>query len=250
MLTLSQVCKSYGDTPALHSTDLSLEPGSTTILIGPSGCGKSTILRLVAGLTSPDAGSVFFEGNRLTRESLQMARLRMGYVIQEGGLFPHLSVRDNVTVMARYLSRETAWIDERLAELAELVHLPDRLMPRFPAELSGGQRQRVSLMRALMLDPDLLLLDEPLGALDPMIRFRLQNDLRSIFEQLGKTVLMVTHDIAEAVHFGGVLVLMKRGRVVQRGSFAELVRDPAEPFVEEFITAQKEPLNKLMEALA
>jgi osmoprotectant transport system ATP-binding protein len=250
MLTLSQVCKSYGDTPALHPTDLSLEPGSTTILIGPSGCGKSTILRLVAGLTSPDAGSVFFEGNRLTRESLQMARLRMGYVIQEGGLFPHLSVRDNVTVMARYLGRETAWIDERLAELAELVHLPDRLMTRFPAELSGGQRQRVSLMRALMLDPDLLLLDEPLGALDPMIRFRLQNDLRSIFEQLGKTVLMVTHDIAEAVHFGGVLVLMKRGRVVQRGSFAELVRDPAEPFVEEFITAQKEPLNKLMEALA
>jgi osmoprotectant transport system ATP-binding protein len=250
MLTLSQVCKSYGDTPALHPTDLSLEPGSTTILIGPSGCGKSTILRLVAGLTSPDAGSVFFLGNRLTRESLQMARLRMGYVIQEGGLFPHLSVRDNVTVMARYLGRETAWIDERLAELAELVHLPDRLMTRFPAELSGGQRQRVSLMRALMLDPDLLLLDEPLGALDPMIRFRLQNDLRSIFEQLGKTVLMVTHDIAEAVHFGGVLVLMKRGRVVQRGSFAELVRDPAEPFVEEFITAQKEPLNKLMEALA
>ena len=250
MLSLSQVAKSYGDSPALHPTDLTLEPGSTTILIGPSGCGKSTILRLVAGLTSPDAGSVFFEGTRLTREKLQMARLRMGYVIQEGGLFPHLSIRDNVTVMARYLRRESAWIDERLAELAELVHLPDGLMDRFPAELSGGQRQRVSLMRALMLDPDLLLLDEPLGALDPMIRFRLQNDLRSIFGQLGKTVLMVTHDIAEAVHFGGVLVLMKQGRVVQRGSFAELVRDPAEPFVEEFITAQKEPLNKLMEAFA
>jgi osmoprotectant transport system ATP-binding protein len=174
----------------------------------------------------------------------------MGYVIQEGGLFPHLSVRDNVVVMARYLRRKPAWIDERLGELAELVHLPDRLMTRFPAELSGGQRQRVSLMRALMLDPDLLLLDEPLGALDPMIRFRLQNELKSIFEQLGKTVLMVTHDIAEAVHFGGIVVLMKQGRVVQRGSFAELVREPAEPFVEEFITAQKQPLNKLMEALS
>ncbi|MGD8965600.1 MAG: ATP-binding cassette domain-containing protein, partial [Gammaproteobacteria bacterium] len=138
MLSLSQVAKSYGDSPALHPTDLTLEPGSTTILIGPSGCGKSTILRLVAGLTSPDAGSVFFEGTRLTRENLQMARLRMGYVIQEGGLFPHLSIRDNVTVMARYLRRESAWIDERLAELAELVHLPDGLMDRFPAELSGG----------------------------------------------------------------------------------------------------------------
>jgi osmoprotectant transport system ATP-binding protein len=250
MLTLSQVSKSYGDTPALHPTDLTLEPGSTTILIGPSGCGKSTVLRLVAGLASPDAGSVVFEGTRLTRENLLMARRRMGYVIQEGGLFPHLSVRDNVVVMARYLRRKPAWIDERLGELAELVHLPDRLMTRFPAELSGGQRQRVSLMRALMLDPDLLLLDEPLGALDPMIRFRLQNELKSIFEQLGKTVLMVTHDIAEAVHFGGIVVLMKQGRVVQRGSFAELVREPAEPFVEEFITAQKQPLNKLMEALS
>ncbi len=250
MLTLSQVSKSYGDTPAVYPTDLTLEAGSTTILIGPSGCGKSTILRLVAGLVSPDDGRVLFEGTWLTRDNLLMARRRMGYVIQEGGLFPHLSVRDNVTIMARYLRRKPAWIDERLAELSELVHIPDRLMSRFPAELSGGQRQRVSLMRALMLDPDLLLLDEPLGALDPMIRFRLQKELKSIFDQLGKTVLMVTHDIAEAVHFGGVVVLMKQGRVVQKGSFSELVRQPAEPFVEEFITAQKEPLSRLMGALA
>ncbi len=126
----------------------------------------------------------------------------MGYVIQEGGLFPHLTVRDNVTVMARYLHRDASWIDCRLNELAQLVRLPEEMMKRFPAELSGGQRQRVSLMRALMLDPDLLLLDEPLGALDPMIRYELQQELKAIFGQLGKTVIMVTHDIAEAVILG------------------------------------------------
>ena len=126
----------------------------------------------------------------------------MGYVIQEGGLFPHLTVRDNVTVMARYLRRDSAGSESRLAELAQLVRLPQELMIRFPAELSGGQRQRVSLMRALMLDPELLLLDEPLGALDPMIRYELQQELKTIFGQLGKTVIMVTHDIAEAAFFG------------------------------------------------
>jgi osmoprotectant transport system ATP-binding protein len=249
MLTLSQVSKSYGGTTALRPTDLALEPGSTTVLIGPSGCGKSTILRLVAGLICPDSGSIVFEGTRLTKNNLIAARRRMGYVIQEGGLFPHLSVRDNVTVMARYLRHDPEWIDERLAELSRLVHLPKRLMSRLPRELSGGQRQRVSLMRALMLDPDLLLLDEPLGALDPMIRFRLQNELKAIFEQLKKTVLMVTHDMAEAAHFGNILVLMRDGRVVQGGSPAELVRSPSEPFVEEFITAQKAPMAKLMRAL-
>jgi osmoprotectant transport system ATP-binding protein len=173
----------------------------------------------------------------------------MGYVIQEGGLFPHLTVRDNVTVMARYLRRDASWIDYRISELAQLARLPEEMMSRFPAELSGGQRQRVSLMRALMLDPDLLLLDEPLGALDPMIRYQLQQELKTIFAQLGKTVVMVTHDIAEAAFFGHTLVLMRDGRIVQTGPFKELAQSPAEPFVEEFITAQREPMAQLVEAL-
>jgi osmoprotectant transport system ATP-binding protein len=170
-------------------------------------------------------------------------------VIQEGGLFPHLNVRENVTVMARYLRRDAAWIDGRLAELAQLVRLPQELMTRFPAELSGGQRQRVSLMRALMLDPDLLLLDEPLGALDPMIRYQLQQELKTIFAELGKTVVLVTHDIAEAAFFGQTLVLMRDGRIVQTGSFRDLARNPAEAFVEEFISAQREPMAQLAAAL-
>jgi osmoprotectant transport system ATP-binding protein len=249
MLLLSQVSKRYGDTQALAPSDLQVSTGETLVLIGPSGCGKSTLLRLIAGLIQPDSGSITLEGMDLTPENILQIRQRMGYVIQEGGLFPHLTVRDNVTVMARYLRRDPAWIDARLTELSQLVQLPLELMERFPAELSGGQRQRVSLMRALMLDPDLLLLDEPLGALDPMIRYQLQQELKAIFARLGKTVVMVTHDIAEAVFFGQTLVLMREGSIVQTGTFKELAQSPAESFVEQFISAQREPMAKLAEVL-
>ena len=242
MLRLSQVSRHYGDTRALTPTDLRVSNGEILVLIGPSGCGKSTLLRLIAGLIQPDSGTITFDGTALTPASILQARRRMGYVIQEGGLFPHLTVRDNVTVMARYLRHDAGWIESRLAELAQLVRLPRELMRRFPTELSGGQRQRVSLMRALMLDPDLLLLDEPLGALDPMIRYQLQQELKTIFTALGKTVIMVTHDLAEAAFFGQTLVLMRDGRIVQTGTFRELVRTPVEPFVEEFISAQREPM--------
>jgi osmoprotectant transport system ATP-binding protein len=249
MLELAGITKRYGDVRALGGIDLEVPVGETRVLIGPSGCGKSTLLRVIAGLIEPDAGTVKLDGTALRSANILQARRRMGYVIQEGGLFPHLRVRDNVAVMARYLRRDAAWIETRLAELAELVHLPGALMDRFPAELSGGQRQRVSLMRALMLDPEVLLLDEPLGALDPMIRFRLQQDLKAIFEGLGKTVVLVTHDIAEAAFFGETLVLMREGRIVQTGSLRELAHCPAEPFVEQFITAQREPMAHLAEAL-
>lgn len=249
MLLLSRVSKRFGDTPALATTDLHVEKGETLVLIGPSGCGKSTLLRVIVGLVRPDTGSVNFDGTDLTPANILHARQRMGYVIQDGGLFPHLTVRDNVTLAAHYLRRDRGWIAARLAELAELVQLPQELMARFPAELSGGQRQRVSLMRALMLDPDLMLLDEPLGALDPMIRYQLQQDLRAIFAELGKTVILVTHDIAEAAYFGQRLVLMRDGRIVQTGTLKELAHSPAEPFVEAFISAQREPMTQLAEVL-
>ena len=249
MLTLSRVSKRYNDTMALAPTDLQVSTGETTVLIGPSGCGKSTLLRLIVGLSQPNSGTITIEGTALSPVNLLQMRQRIGYVIQEGGLFPHLTVHDNVIVMARYLRRDADWIAHRLAELAQLVRLPLELMCRFPAELSGGQRQRVSLMRALMLDPELLLLDEPLGALDPMIRYELQRELKSIFAQLGKTVIMVTHDIAEAAFFGHTLVLMRDGHIVQTGPFNMLARKPAEPFVEQFITAQREPMEQLVKVL-
>jgi len=249
MLVLSQVSKRYGDTQALAPTELQVPAGETLVLIGSSGCGKSTLLRLVAGLVQPDSGTISFEGAALTPANILQARQRMGYVIQEGCLFPHLTVRDNMTVMARYLHRDATWIASRLAEMAQLVRLPQELTVRFPAELSGGQRQRVSLMRALMLDPDLLLLEEPLGALDAMIRYQLQHELKAIFAELRKTVIMVTHNIAEAAYLGQTLALMQDGRIVQTGSFEELAKTPAETFVEQFITAQREPMERLAEAL-
>ena len=249
MLTLTNVSKQYGTTEALAPVSLDVSKGETLVLIGPSGCGKSTLLHLIAGLIQPDSGHISFEDETLNAGNILQIRRRMGYVIQEGGLFPHLTVKHNVTLMARYLNHDPASIDHRFHELTELVQLPADLQQRYPSELSGGQRQRVSLMRALMLDPDLLLLDEPLGALDPMIRFQLQQDLKTIFAQLHKTVVLVTHDIAEAAYFGQTLVLMRDGRIMQTGPFSQLVNAPAEPFVEQFINAQREPIAMLNEML-
>lgn len=245
MLRYRAIYKGYDGIKALDGVDLDCPRAATTVLIGPSGCGKSTLLRLAAGLIKPDAGEVRFEGEVLGPANLPAARRRMGYVIQEGGLFPHLTVRENVTLMARELGWPRPRREARLLELAALTRLPVALYDRYPLEVSGGQRQRAALMRALMLDPDLLLLDEPLGALDPMIRVELQQELSTIFAQLGKTVLLVTHDLAEAVYFGHRLVLLHEGRVVQQGAAADLLERPATPFVRAFVNAQREPQRRL-----
>lgn len=239
MFNLNGLGKKFNNTWALHPTDLRLDPGHTTVLIGPSGCGKSTLLRLLAGLLKPDAGELLFDGHPVTAESLPALRRRMGYVIQDGGLFPHLTARQNVELMPRHLRQPAGPLRDRIAQLAELTRLPIEMLSRYPAELSGGQRQRVSLMRALVLDPDVLLLDEPLGALDPMIRFDLQNDLSDIFKRLRKTVLMVTHDLNEAVFFATHLVLMRDGQIVQQGPAQSLIDAPADAFVTQFVTAQR-----------
>jgi osmoprotectant transport system ATP-binding protein len=239
LVKLIDVSKRYADATALHSTDLSVERGKTTVLIGPSGCGKSTLLRLIIRLIEPDSGSVEFNGQRITRDTIGNLRRGIGYVIQEGGLFPHLTARANVLLMARHLGKSQEEMRSRLLELCELTRFSDSLLSRYPVELSGGQRQRVSLMRALMLSPELLLLDEPLGALDPLVRASLQKDLKEIFARLQQTVLFVTHDLAEAIYFGDEIVLMNEGRIVQKGSVADLREKPADPFVSEFINAQR-----------
>jgi len=236
---LAGVTKTYDNIIAVDGLDLSIQTGTTTVLIGPSGCGKSTLLRLMNGLIWPDCGTVTFEGQPLSKELLPLQRRRMGYVIQEGGLFPHLTARENVTIMAQYLGWPVSQTVSRLTELCDLTHFPGDGLARYPAELSGGQRQRVSLMRALMLDPDGLLLDEPLGALDPMIRSELQDDLRTIFRQLQKTVVLVTHDLSEAVWLGDMLVLMRDGVIVQQGSSSDLLNSPTDDFVTRFIRAQR-----------
>ena len=241
MFTLRDVEKVYEGRSALGPISLELPPGRTTVLIGPSGCGKSTLLRLLIGLAGPHRGTVAFDGETVAPATARAVRLRVGYVIQDGGLFPHLTARGNVTLMARHLGRDPAAIARRVDELAALTRFPADALDRRPSELSGGQRQRVGLMRALMLDPDALLLDEPLGALDPLVRADLQTELRDIFRQLGKTVVLVTHDLGEATYFADRIVLLRDGKVVQEGSPADLWRRPAAPFVTRFVQAQRGP---------
>jgi len=239
MVTLRDVTKTFGSERAVDDVSVQIPTGETTVLIGPSGCGKSTLLRLIIGLIRPDRGTITVDGTQLAKANLRTLRHRMGYVIQEGGLFPHLTARANVALTARHLGWPTRRIRERIDTLAELVQLPTDRLDVHPPQLSGGQRQRVSLMRALMLDPPLLLLDEPLGALDPLIRADLQSDLRDIFRTLGKTVVLVTHDLHEAAYLGDRVVLLRSGTVAQHGGFRDLIDDPASSFVSEFVHAQR-----------
>ena len=245
MLQLRQISKRFGETTAIERLDLEVQRGQTTVLLGPSGCGKSTLLRLIIGLVQPDEGSVMFDGQPISKSNIRQLRHRMGYVIQDGGLFPHLTVGSNVTLLARHLGWSDEQISKRLKTLLALTHLSPEMLNRLPGRLSGGQQQRVSLMRALFLDPDVLLLDEPLGALDPMIRSELQAELRTIFRRLAKTVVLVTHDVGEAAYLGDTIVLMRSGRIVQQGGLEQLLREPASPFVTDFINAQRGPFDNL-----
>jgi osmoprotectant transport system ATP-binding protein len=241
LIALENVSKTYGSRTALHPATIGFPRSRTTVLIGPSGCGKSTLLRMIVGLVRPDTGRVVVGGETLTAASLERVRHAAGYMIQDGGLFPHLTARDNVTLLARHLRRGTDAIEARVQDLCALAGIPADTLARYPQQLSGGQRQRVGLMRALMLDPPLLLLDEPLGALDPVTRYELQAELKSIFARLAKTVVMVTHDMGEAAYFADELILMREGRVVQRGALEDLSARPADPYVGEFMRAQRAP---------
>lgn len=239
MIELKGVTKRYGNTVALQPTDLTIPAGQTTALIGPSGCGKSTLLRLIMGLLEPSAGTVRFDGTPVSAQTAQELRRRMGYVIQDGGLFPHLTAAENVLLMAKHLKRPPDAMQKRLTDLCALTRFPQEGLTRYPVELSGGQRQRVGLMRALMLEPEVLLLDEPLGALDPLVRAGLQTDLKQIFATLEQTVVLVTHDMGEAGYLGDSIALLSEGAIVQRGTLEDLRDRPAAPFVTEFLNAQR-----------
>lgn len=239
LVELCDVSKNFGATPALHPVNLSFARGKTTVLIGPSGCGKSTLLRLVVGLLAPSKGTIHFDGSPISVRNIAKLRQRIGYVIQDGGLFPHLTARNNVTLMANHLKWSSDKINQRITDLCSLTRLPTSVLDRYPVELSGGQRQRISLMRALALSPELLLLDEPLGALDPLVRAALQKDLKEIFGRLEQTAILVTHDLAEAAYLGDQIVLMNEGHIVQVGTVNDLRMNPASEFVTDFINAQR-----------
>lgn len=247
MINLVNISKNYGENKAVQSVDLEIKTGKTTVLIGPSGCGKSTILRTIIGLITPDSGEVRIDEEKLDSKNLISLRRKMGYVIQEGGLFPNLNARENVSLMASFLRLNQNDIQNRINKLCELTKFPKNALNRYPIQISGGQRQRLSLMRALMLNPDILLLDEPLGALDPLIRSELQEDLKEIFSTLNKTVVMVTHDMGEAAFFGDKIVLIKDGSIIQEGNISQLIDSPSDPFVSKFINAQRNHLDTVGE---
>jgi osmoprotectant transport system ATP-binding protein len=239
MFRLDSIFKSYGGERVLDGVTLTIPAGDTTALIGPSGSGKSTLCGIFTGLVKPDVGVVYFREQDISRGSIRELRRRIGYVIQDGGLFPHLTGRANVSLMAAHLGWSKSEIASRIDELLDLARLSPAVLARYPAEMSGGERQRVALVRALMLDADVLLLDEPLGALDPIVRAELQQELAKIFGRLKKTVVLITHDLAEASFFSDRIVLLRNGRVVQTGSISELQDSPADDFVRQFVRAQQ-----------
>ncbi len=243
MISFENVTKRYGNAVAVDGITCEFPAGQTHVLLGSSGCGKTTLLRLILGLIAPDVGWVRVDGEPMSSLTRTQLIAQMGYMVQEGGLFPHLTAEQNVALAAESQSWSKDRIRERLDELARLVDLRDHIISKYPNELSGGQRQRIGLMRALMLDPPVLLLDEPLGKLDPLVRDDLQGQLKKVFDELNKTVVLVTHDIREAAILGATITLMTEGRIVQHGSFEDLATRPASDFVTEFLRAQELPVH-------
>ena len=243
-IRLENISKIFDSDSVLKNLSLKIEEGRTTVLIGSSGCGKSTLIRIITGLIKAEEGKVLIDNSELSESNYLNVRRKIGYVIQDGGLFPHLTAFQNVSIVANYIGWEKERIKKRVEELSSLTKFTFGGLKKFPAELSGGQKQRVSLMRALMLDPQFLLLDEPLAALDPLIRYDLQGDLKEIFQRLKKTVLLVTHDLNEAVFFGDTIVLMREGEIVQKGKIDDFINSPSDEFVTRFLKAQRSGIKE------
>jgi osmoprotectant transport system ATP-binding protein len=242
MIRLDGVGKTYPNgTVAVHELDLDVPAGSLVVLVGPSGCGKSTTLKMVNRLIEPTTGRIILDGDDVTKVDPVQLRRRIGYVIQMVGLFPHQTIRTNVGTVPDLLGWDRKRTHERADELLELVGLdPEVFGNRYPAQLSGGQRQRVGVARALAADPPVLLMDEPFGAVDPVVRGRLQDEFRDLQQELGKTVLFVTHDIEEAVRLGDkVAVFAQGGRLAQYDTPAAVLGAPADEFVAEFVGSDR-----------
>lgn len=237
VIELKDITMSYGPNRILEHFNLSVEQGTFLTMIGSSGCGKTTALKLMNGLLRPKEGSVVVNGNDLSRTDLTALRRNLGYVVQETGLFPHLTIEKNISYVAD-LSRkkDSKAIQNRVTQLLQLVELPEEIRRRYPDELSGGQKQRVGIARALMNSPEILLMDEPFGAVDEITRRRLQEEIGKIHRQQGETIVFVTHDIDEALRLGTRIVVMDAGRIIQDGTPEEIRENPATDFVKKLMS--------------
>ena len=239
LIQLEHVTKAYPgvEEPAVKDLNLEVNPGEILVLVGPSGCGKSTTLRLINRMIEPTSGRIIYEGEDVTKADPNELRRRMGYVIQQIGLFPHRTIAENIATIPRLLKWPKDKINARVNELLEVVSMdPGIYRDRYPSELSGGQAQRVGVARALGADPDVLLMDEPFGAIDPITRDRLQNEFLRLQEELKKTIVFVTHDVDEAVKMGDrIAILRDRSEIAQLDTPEHILTDPADEFVENFL---------------
>lgn len=235
-----QVSKNYGTGYVLQNFDLIIQSGKIVTIIGPSGCGKTTLLKMINRLIEPEDGTVLVEGKNVS--SLDPVELRrdIGYVIQQIGLFPHMTIEQNISIVPRLKGEKKKELLARTEELLQLIGLsPEQFRSRYPHELSGGQQQRIGVARALAANPSIILMDEPFSALDPISRIQLQKELINLNERVKKTIVFVTHDIDEALKIADQIVLLKDGQIIQTGSPAELLDKPANDFVREFLGVER-----------
>ena len=250
MLLVKDLKKELNGKTLVDNISFSVEKGETLVLLGPSGCGKTTTLKMINRLIEPSSGEVVIDGKKITEVKPEILRKGIGYVIQGTGLFPHYTVEKNISVVPKLLHWEKEKIKNRAYELLELVGLsPKEFLKRYPNELSGGQKQRVGIARALAADPPIILLDEPFGALDQLTRIQIRKEFKNLESLLRKTILLVTHDIFEALELGDKICLMNNGRIEQFGKPEELILNPASDFVKVFFSLVAKDVSDVYEKL-
>ncbi|MCY8144894.1 choline ABC transporter ATP-binding protein OpuBA [Bacillus inaquosorum] len=240
MLTLENVSKTYkGGKKAVNNVNLKIAKGEFICFIGPSGCGKTTTMKMINRLIEPSAGKIFIDGENIMEQDPVELRRKIGYVIQQIGLFPHMTIQQNISLVPKLLKWPEQQRKERARELLKLVDMGPEYLDRYPHELSGGQQQRIGVLRALAAEPPLILMDEPFGALDPITRDSLQEEFKKLQKTLHKTIVFVTHDMDEAIKLADRIVILKAGEIVQVGTPDDILRNPADEFVEEFIGKER-----------